>query len=100
MHFNSVIFVHFLQYMVLIIWTASNRLQNVHVQDTDTGTILVATCVIKGMGDSRGLHSEQNEESDHQTEETHGFGQGESQDGVGEQLLLQGWVPGNTRQTQ
>jgi hypothetical protein len=52
------------------------------------------------MGDNRGLHSEQNEESDHQTEETHGFGQGESQDGVGEQLLLQRWVPGEKKRAR
>ena len=60
---------------------------------------MVATCVIKWIRDIRGLHSEQNEESDHQTEKAHGFGQGESQDGVGEQLLLQGWVPGKTTKT-
>lgn len=38
------------------------------------------------------LHGEQDEESHHQTEETHGLGQSEPQDGVGEQLLLQGRV--------
>jgi len=40
------------------------------------------------------LHGEQDQESDHQTEETHSFRQGESQNGIGEQLLLQGRVPG------
>lgn len=39
------------------------------------------------------LHGEQDEESNHQTEQTHGLGQSEAQDGVGEQLLLQRWVP-------
>lgn len=39
------------------------------------------------------LHGEQDEESYHQTEQTHGLGQSEPQDGVGEQLLLQRRVP-------
>ena len=38
------------------------------------------------------LESEQNQESHHQTEETHGFGQGESKNGVREELLLQGRI--------
>ena len=42
------------------------------------------------------LHSEQDQERHHQTEKTHGFRQGESQDGIREQLLLQGWVPTKT----
>lgn len=41
-----------------------------------------------------GLEGEQEQESHHETEETHSLGQGEAQDGVREQLLLQGWVPG------
>lgn len=40
-----------------------------------------------------GLHGEQNEERHHQTEETHSLRQSKPQDGVGEQLLLQGRVP-------
>lgn len=48
---------------------------------------------VKGPGFFGGdLHGEQDEESHHQTEETHGLGQSEPQDGVGEQLLLQGRV--------
>lgn len=38
------------------------------------------------------LESEEQQEGHHQTEQTHGFRQGESQNSVGEQLLLQGWV--------
>jgi len=38
------------------------------------------------------LESEQQKESHHQTEKTHSFGQGESQDSVREQLLFEGGV--------
>lgn len=41
----------------------------------------------------KSLHGEQDEERHHQTEETHGLGQCESQDGIREELLLQGGVP-------
>jgi len=40
------------------------------------------------------LEGEEKEESHHKTEESHGLGQSESQDSVGEQLLLQAGVPG------
>jgi len=40
------------------------------------------------------LESKKEQECHHETEETHGLGQSESQNGVGEQLLLQRWVPG------
>lgn len=50
---------------------------------------------MKVLSDSRVLHSKQDKESDHQAEQSHSFRQGKSQDGIGEQLLLQRWVPAN-----
>lgn len=43
-----------------------------------------------------GLESKQQQEGHHKTEETHGFWQGETQDGVWEELLLERGVPGVT----
>lgn len=42
------------------------------------------------------LEGEEQQEGHHKTEKTHGFRQGETQDGIGEQLLLERWVPGIT----
>lgn len=40
------------------------------------------------------LEGKQQQEGHHKTEETHGLREGKAQDGIGEQLLLQRWVPG------
>ena len=40
------------------------------------------------------LESEQKKESHHQTEQSHGLGQGKPKNSVGEKLLLKAWVPG------
>jgi len=40
------------------------------------------------------LESEEQQEWHHETEKTHGFGQSESQDGIGEKLLFKWWISG------
>lgn len=45
---------------------------------------------------ARRLEGEQQQESHHKTEQTHSLRQGETQDGIGEQLLFQRWVSGIT----
>lgn len=62
--------------------------------DTDTQLSDKTLRVVTARGKTaQTLHGEQDEESDHQTEQPHGLGQSEPQDGVGEQLLLQRRVP-------
>ena len=43
---------------------------------------------------SKCLESKEDKEGNHQTEETHGFWEGKSQNGVWEELRLQWWVTG------
>lgn len=47
----------------------------------------------RGAGVFPRLHGKQDEERHHQTEQTHSLRQSKSQDGIGEELLLQGGVP-------
>lgn len=53
--------------------------------------VILMICVVLAM---HRLESEQQQEGHHQTEQTHGLRQGESQNGVREQLLLQRGVAG------
>lgn len=45
---------------------------------------------------SLSLEGKQQQESHHETEQTHSLRQGKSQNGIGEELLLKGWVTGIT----
>jgi len=53
-----------------------------------------AHTIAREKDEERRLEGEQQQEGHHKTEQTHSLRQGETQDGIGEQLLFQRWVSG------
>jgi len=73
-------------------WTFNLKLINSSFKLWRTGCCCVCVGVRRQKKDN--LESEQEQESHHKTEKSHSFRQGETQDGIWEELLFEWWISG------